>query len=259
MESYSSFAEVYDMYMDNVPYDTWCENAISILDRYKVPRELVCELGCGTGNMTSRLSAAGFDMIGIDRSTDMLDIAMAKEYEECLAESGPSILYLNQDMREFELFGTVRAVVSFCDSMNYITSKEDLLQVFRLVNNYLDPGGIFLFDMNTRYKYTDILSNNTFAENREEGSFIWENTFDEETGENLYDLTLYIGFSDEDGEVYYERYEEEHVQKAYDSEEVISLLNESGLHFLEMIDADTMGPVNDTSERVYFVSCECSK
>ena len=93
-------------------------------------------------------------------------------------------------MREFELYGTVRAVVSVCDSMNYITDEEDLLQVFRLVSNYLDPGGVFIFDLNTEYKYRNILGDSVIAENREDCSFIWENDFDEEEGINEYDLTL---------------------------------------------------------------------
>ena len=104
-------------------------------------------------------------------------------------EHAHNILYLNQDMREFELYGTVRAVVSICDSMNYITDDEDLLTVFKLVNNYLDIGGMFIFDLNTIYKYEQI-GESVIAENREEGSFIWENTYYEEEQINEYDLTF---------------------------------------------------------------------
>jgi 2-polyprenyl-3-methyl-5-hydroxy-6-metoxy-1,4-benzoquinol methylase len=113
--------------------------------------------------MTELLAKAGYDMIGIDNAEDMLDIAMDKK-----AESELDILYLLQDMREFELYGTVRAVVSICDSINYITEEEDLLEVFRLANNYLDPKGIFVFDFNTVYKYRAVLGNQTIAEDREE-------------------------------------------------------------------------------------------
>ena len=98
---------------------------------------------------------------------------MLAEAMEKRVESGHDILYLLQDMQEFELYGTVRAVVSVCDSLNYITEEEELEHVFALVNNYLDPQGIFLFDMNTVYKYQTMIGNTTIAENRDEGSFIW--------------------------------------------------------------------------------------
>ena len=167
MSSYESFARVYDLFMDNIPYEEWCAYLTGLLREYNIEDGLVLELGCGTGNATRILSSAGYDMIAVDNSPDMLEIAMEKK-----AEDDQDILYLLQDMRDFELYGTVRAVVSICDSMNYITEKEDLLEVFRLVNNYLDPGGIFLFDLNTPYKYREILGEQTIAEDREDASFI---------------------------------------------------------------------------------------
>ena len=166
-ESYRSFAQVYDLFMDNIDYPSWSAYLSGLLREYGVDGGLVLELGCGTGSMTQLLAQKGYDMIGVDNSLDMLEIAMDKK-----EESGQDILYLLQDMREFELYGTVRAVVSCCDSMNYILEEEDLLTVFRLVNNYLDPGGVFIFDMNTPYKYETMLGESTIAENREEGSFI---------------------------------------------------------------------------------------
>ena len=123
------------------------------------------------------------------------------------------ILYLLQDMREFELYGTIRAVVSVCDSMNYIMSEEDLRQVFSLVNNYLDPGGIFIFDMNTRYKYEELLGDNSFCETREDSSFIWENYYNHTSMINEYELTLFVREDEE--EALYRKYQESHFQKAY--------------------------------------------
>ena len=173
METYGSFAKVYDLFMDNVPYEEWCVYITGLLKEYGVAEGLLLELGCGTGKLTRLLQQAGYDMIGIDNSEEMLGIAMQAEYEKERTDAGETaaaacggtdvqrqntkILYLLQDMREFELYGTVRAVVSICDSMNYILQEDELLQVFRLVNNYLDPGGIFIFDLNTLYKYREIL------------------------------------------------------------------------------------------------------
>ena len=130
-------------------------------------------------------------------------------------------------MREFELYGTVRAAVSVCDSVNYITEPEELLQVFRLVNNYLDPGGIFLFDLNTLYKYEKILGESVIAENRDEGSFIWENWYDPEDRINEYDLTLFI----REEKDLYRKYQETHFQRAYSIEEIrgcFAMRDESG-------------------------------
>lgn len=152
MSSYENFARVYDLFMDNIPYEEWCGYLTGLLQEYGVTEGLVLELGCGTGNMTRLLANRGYDMIGVDNAPDMLEIAMEKRQAE-----GQDILYLFQDMREFELYGTVKAVVSLCDSMNYILEEEELLQVFRLVNNYLDPGGVFIFDLNTAYKYREVL------------------------------------------------------------------------------------------------------
>ena len=171
MEAYGKFAQVYDLFMDNIDYESWAEYIEKHLKAQGIEDGLVLELGCGTGTMTGLLAQKGYDMIGVDNSEEMLAEAMKK-----IMETGQDILYLLQDMQEFELYGTVRAVVSVCDSLNYITDREELLQVFRLVNNYLDPQGIFLFDMNTVHKYRDILGETTIAENRDEGSFIWENS-----------------------------------------------------------------------------------
>ena len=125
MEAYTSFAAVYDTFMDNIPYDEWGEYLKSLLREYGVQDGLVLELGCGTGNMTEILAESGYDMIGVDNAEEMLEIAMEKR-----TQSGQDILYLQQDMREFELYGTVKAVVSVCDSINYILEEEELLQVF---------------------------------------------------------------------------------------------------------------------------------
>ena len=207
-ESYTSFAQVYDMFMDNVDYPAWSKYLIQLLKEYQVEDGLVLDLGCGTGNMTELLAKEGYDMIGVDNSEDMLEIASEKR-----AESGLNILYLLQDMREFELYGTVKAVVSICDSINYILEEDDLREVFSLVNNYLDPKGMFIFDLNTKYKYEQ-MGETTIAENREEASFIWDNYYDPEEEINEYELAIFIP-EGEDSDLY-RKFEEVHYQRAYD-------------------------------------------
>lgn len=250
MDAYTGFAAVYDMFMDNIPYEEWCEYLSGLLREQGVTDGLVLELGCGTGTLTRLLAAQGYDMIGVDLSDEMLEIAIEKQ-----AAEPDGILYLQQDMREFELYGTVRAVVSICDSVNYLTEYEDLVQVLKLANNYLDPGGVFIFDLNTVYKYQEELGDRTIAENREDGSFIWENYYDEEEMLNEYDLTLFI--REEDGR--YRKYEETHYQRAYTLETVKQAILEAGMEFVAVYDAFSSMPPQKDSERVYFIAREHGK
>lgn len=252
MEAYTSFAEVYDQFMDNVPYREWADFLQEILQKEGISDGLVLDLGCGTGSMTEELAGRGYDMIGVDNSEDMLEIAMEKRQE-----SGHDILYLMQDMQEFELYGTVRAVVSVCDSVNYVTEKEELEQVFRLVNNYLDPGGIFIFDFNTEYKYREVLGDRTIAENREDSSFIWDNYYYEEEHMNEYELTLFIQETDQ--KELYHKYQETHFQRAYTLEEIGELLERSGLRFVAAYEDYTKEAPDKGSERICVVAREQGK
>ena len=297
LDQYAAFAEVYDLFMDNIDYGQWFARIRELLEQQNIQDGIVCELGCGTGTMTELLAEAGYDMIGIDASPEMLEAATEKKLV-----SGHDILYLLQDARSFELYGTVKAIVSVCDSLNYVTDPAELLQVFRLVNNYLDPDGIFLFDMNTPVRYASI-GDDTIAENREEGSFIWENQYDPESQINEYLLTLFLpekpvpengaepagaesdaveaGSLETDGagsgdtesngvlscgmesggaeEILYRKTEEYHCQRAYSPEEIKALLQEAGLVFLNAWDGYTGRPVSEDSERVLYMARENGK
>ena len=253
---YESFARVYDTFMDEVPYDAWAEYLIRMLREDGISEGLVLDLGCGTGQMTKRLARAGYDMIGVDQSADMLQIAQERK-GDC------DILYLMQDMRQFELYGTVRAVISTCDSLNYITDREDLLAVFRLVNNYLDPQGLFLFDMNSQRYYETLCADNTFAESRDECSFIWENSYDPEKRINEYDLTLFL--RREDG--LYEQFLETHRERAWSVEEVQEILSEAGLKPVSAVPAYlpeqnrilSTRELNQGTQRILFSARESGK
>lgn len=263
MEAYQDFAYVYDAFMDETPYEEWCDRIDVLVRKYGVSepkrnangvldseKNLVVDLGCGTGTLTELLYQKGYDMIGVDNSESMLGIAMDKR---TVSES--EILYLLQDMRELELYSTVGTVISVCDSVNYILEEEELLQVFSLVNNYLYPGGIFIFDFNTEYKYREIIGDTTIAENREDCSFIWENYYDEDSCINQYDVTI---FAKEENELF-RRFTETHYQKGYTPEQIVSLLEQAGMTLVELRDADTEGNVTAKSERVLVVAREQGK
>lgn len=289
MEVYTDFAQVYDEFMDDTPYGEWCEFIEGMLQKYGVDditqndmrvtnrkqetdmdnnvlsdadtaevfpqqtaenlrqeRNSILDLGCGTGTLTELLARKGYNMIGVDNAQEMLQIAMEKR-----DRSGLDILYLLQDMREFELYGTVGAVISVCDSVNYLLEEEDILQTFRLVHNYLYPGGIFIFDFNTVYKYAAVIGDATIAENREDCSFIWENYYHEEEEVNEYDLTIFV--REQDSEIFH-RFQETHYQRGYRVEQMHRLVEQAGLQLLETLDADTHGEAGKESERVYIVA-----
>lgn len=257
-ESYESFARVYDELMDNVPYEAWAKFYVEKLKKYGITDGLVCDLGCGTGNMTERLAKAGYDMIGIDNSEEMLLIAREKVSDANAGEATKQeseILYLLQDMREFELYGTVQACVSVCDCVNYVLDEDELLEVFRLVNNYLDPKGVFVFDFNTTYKYETVIGDAVIAENREDCSFIWENFYDEETQINEYDLTIFLRQEDDK----YEKYTETHLQRGYTLAQMKDMLEMAGLVFVEATDMDTGKEPTDVSERICITARENGK
>ena len=247
MGSYENFARVYDELMDNVPYEEWAQFILNLLQDRKITEGLVLELGCGTGKLMSLLGKAGFDMIGVDNSVEMLQIAKEKTSQD--------FLYLLQDMREFELYGTVKAVISVCDSVNYITKKEELRKVFQLVNNYLDPEGLFIFDFNTEYKYRELIGETVIAEDREDVSFIWFNEYDEESHLNDIDLKVFV---QEEGDIY-RKFQEEHIQRGYTLDEIKQLLEESGLIFLEAYEEYTTQAPQPDSGRIVVVAQEHGK
>ncbi len=243
---YEGFAYCYDQFMDDIPYDEWADYLHGILRENGVTEGLVLELGCGTGNMTGRMAARGYDMIGLDCSADMLEVAR----EKCPAQ----VLFLQQDMREMELYGTVAAIYCVCDGMNYLLEPQELQTVFVRANNYLESGGVFVFDMKTEYFYREILGNRMIAENREDASFLWENEYHEDTAINEYLLTVYRLEDERAG--FFSRSDELHFQRAYGIQKIQELIEAAGMEFVAVYQALTDEPPEETAERVYFIARE---
>lgn len=250
MESYKELAKVYDLFMQETPYNTWVKYIESIFLKYNLNPNLILELGCGTGNITSLMHAKGYDMIGVDISEDMLI-----EAKEKAQQNNQNILFLNQDMCEFELYGTVDSCICICDSLNYILETEDILKTFKLVNNYLNPKGLFIFDLNTEFKFKNILGNNSFSATEDNAAYIWENYYYEDEKINEYYTNIFI----EDSKGKYNRHEEYHYQKAYTTETIVELLKISGLEILEIYDAFTFNKPKLDSERIIFIAQENTK
>ena len=250
MSEYERFAEVYDQFMDEIPYENWCAGLTALLKKHHIEDGLVAELGCGTGTMTELLARAGYDMTGIDSSAEMLQQALMKR-----DESGLEILYLLQDMREFELYGTMRAIVAVCDTMNYLTDADDFITNLALVNNYLDPKGLFVFDLKTEHWYRDVLGDHTQAVSEEDAAYIWENNYDEETKINSYDLTIFEKGEDDR----FDRFNEYHEQRAYSLNEIRTMAEAAGMDFVAAFDDYTENEARPDSERVLVVLRERGK
>ena len=237
--SYTQFASLYDrLIKGDIDYKkiaSFIDNELKI----KIDN-IVLDLACGTGNLTEELKNFGYDMIGIDLSVDMLNIAK---------EKNPEILYLCQDMREFELYGTVDCICCMTDSLNYITDSDDLLDVFKLAKNYLNPGCPFIFDLNSFYKLSRVIGNNTFTYDEDGIFYVWENEFDE--NENICDFYLTFFVKESEG---YRRFDEQHSEKAYLKEEIEKLLSLAGFDTVKCYADYDKAPVSDTSERLVFVA-----
>ncbi|MBQ3109985.1 MAG: class I SAM-dependent methyltransferase [Clostridia bacterium] len=246
---YQDFAYLYDALQQDVPYEQFAEYYVKIIEKFGGEKGLCLDLGCGTGNMSMLLDSLGFDVIGVDSSVDMLEVAREKATKE-----ERSILFLNQDMTAFELYGTVATVVSTLDCVNYITDEKALLEVFKLVNNYLDPNGLFIFDINSEYKLEHILGDNTYVSDDEDIFYSWQNSYDRKKKICTFDLT----FFEKDEDVYY-RYDETHYERAYSVEEIKDLLTKAGLEVVGVYDNLSFNAPGEKSERIFFVAKEITK
>ena len=247
-EGYSAVARVYDRLNADIDYVGWADFFEKCFDRFLKGRpELVLDLACGTGSMTLELARRGYDMIGVDGSADMLSEAYART-------EGSRILFLQQDMRSFELYGTVGAVVCCLDSVNYLTEDGDLEKTFRTVHNYLDPDGLFLFDVNSPYKFREIYGYNSYIlEDEIDGCSVycgWQNSFDEKTGICDFYLTLFS--ENEDGT--YSRCEEEQREKMYTLEELKGALETCGFEFIGAYSGYGFEAVDEKTERYYIAA-----
>ena len=274
-ESYRSFASVYDEFMDGTDYQETADKIQDMITRFGLSKpsqkrtgaseardvllaaekNLVVDIACGTGKLTEILAGRGYDVMGIDLSEEMLSIALNRR-----DKLGHKTLYLCQDMREFELYGTAGTFVSVGDSVNYLTSDADMVKLFKRINTFLFPRGIFVFDFKTLYLYRDVIGDRTLAEDRDDCSFIWDNWFDPKTNINEYDLSLFIRDAGSDGEDnVFRKFREVHEQRGYTLEEMKHYVKEADLEWVTEMDSDTMGPVTAKSERILCVVREKNK
>lgn len=248
-EGYSALAPVYERLGDEINYSAWASFIESCFEKYLSARpSLVLDLACGTGRMTRELAARGYDMIGVDGSAEMLS--------EACNQKRDGILYLLQDMRSFELYGTVGAVTCCLDSVNYLLTETDLRACFALVHNYLDPGGLFLFDVNTPHKFRTVYGQNayvledTFGKGKNARTIYcgWQNCYDEATGLCDFDLSLF----EEQPDGSYRRSTEHQQERCYTMEDIETALRECGFEALGVFADYQFSAPEKNTERWYF-------
>ncbi len=242
---YDRFADIYDRMMSETPYDIWFERLTAYLECQGKTGGHLCELGCGTGEMTGRFAEVGYEVTGIDLSTDMLALAAEKK------KDGQNILYLNQDMTDFSLHKPADVVLCICDSINYLLEEDDLRDLFGCVRAVMPEDGLFLFDMKTEYCYKEILGDEIRLEDEEDYTVIWDNAYDGVTKINEYMLTMFIR---EPGGGQYERCDECHRQRAYSPDRIRELLREAGLELRDCFGEDMETPPDITDARIYFIA-----
>lgn len=248
---YEEFAEIYDTMMEEIPYEEWFEQVHQFLKARNITKGKICELGCGTGTMTELFATAGYDMIGVDLSADMLAKALAKT-----EETGSDILYIQQDMTQLELGMNVNVVISLCDSMNYLLEEQDMKETFLRVYESLVPGGYFIFDLKTDYCFREMLGNEVRVEQDEDMTCIWENYFYEEEAVNEYSLTI---FHRQPGSHLFERTEEVHVQRAYDIRKVEQWLAECGFSHVIRMENGSLHTGNPSEDERKWESIKCER
>lgn len=240
MNGYGEFALIYDKLTFDVDYAARCDYIEELFVRHDSKKpELIVDLACGTGSTCLELDNRGYDMIGIDVSEDMLNVATEKS-------EGRSILYLNQDICDFELYGTVDAALCLLDSVNHLTEDGDLDALFALVNNYLNPEGLFIFDVNTKHKFENILGDNVYTYETDDIFYAWENSYEDGI------CDIYVNFFVRDGDSY-RRIEQEHSERYYSDEELKTLARKYNFTVEGIYGEMTFDSPDDDCQRKFWV------
>lgn len=242
MKSYSVFAEYYDRLTNNVGYPARADYLAGLLAGFGVNSGLLLDLACGTGSLSVEFARRGFEVIGVDASPEMLSVAAEKNAAE---QAG--VLFLCQKMQRLDLYGTIDAAICTLDSLNHLTRPQDVQAALSRVSLFLNPGGVFLFDVNTPYKHEHVLGENTFVYDLEDVYCVWQNEFNPQTFTTAISLDFFI----KDGESYY-RSGESFSERAYSRQEWHEWLNAAGFEILaEYCDMTNLAPDERTQRVLY--------
>lgn len=243
MKTYEAFAAYYDGLTDNVDYNALCDRFCQLFSQYGNGGKIVLDLACGTGSLSILLAEKGFDVVGVDASEEMLSEAMNKSFEF----GNP--IFLNQSMQSLDMFGTIDAAICTLDSINHLKTKKDVKKAIERVSLFLNPKGLFLFDVNTLYKHREILGNNTFVYDTDSVYCVWQNNFHKKSGQ--IDISLDFFEKQDDGS--YLRENECFSEYYYSDEFLTQTLEENSLKVLCRFDDYSDRNVNEKSQRVLYL------
>ncbi|NMA86422.1 MAG: class I SAM-dependent methyltransferase [Tissierellia bacterium] len=241
---YNEFAYIYDELMQDVDYEDWYLYIENLFRKFNKKPHNILEMACGTGNLSYYLAKSGYNLTCFDLSNDMLSMAYNK------LGNFKNVKILNQNMIDFNINKEFDAIISICDSINYILDEKDLLQTFNNVRRHLSKDGIFIFDINSHYKLKYIIGNNTFIEEGEDVYYIWQNFFQDK--ENI--AEFYITFFTKDVDGKYIRFEEEHMERAYYIEEILQLLKTSNFNEIHLYGDLSFEKPQEKSERITIIA-----
>lgn len=247
MSGYHSFSFFYDKLTENISYKERAKYFDMLIKKHNGKKNLLLDLACGTGSLSEELSRMGYDVIGVDGSEEMLNEAFDKKIQ-----SGLNIQYLCQDMTNLDMFGTIDVTICALDSLNHLSTLDDVRRTFERVSLFCEPGGLFIFDVNTPYKHRNILRNNTFIYDLEDVYCVWQNSFDEDAADCRVDISLDIFEKDESGT--YRRYYDELWEIAFEREVLEKELVSAGMVIEAVYDYDTVNIPSDNSQKLVFVA-----
>ncbi len=240
MTGYESLAGMYDALTGNVDYP-WRADFIDRTFRQNRIDGIVLDAGCGTGTLALLLARRGYDMLGVDCSAAMLGRAYEKS-----AGSGLDIRWLQQDLTRLDLFGTVRGVVCMQDTVNHIAGADRLAEVFRRFALFTEPGGMLIFDCNTPYKHREVLADNVFMFETQQGVCVWRNEYQPARDRVRIDVDLF--YRRADGA--YDRGTDSFYEYTYTPQQLEEMLAACGYAVAGLCDGETYGAAAQTSQRL---------
>ena len=244
MNEYAKFSQVYDVFMNEELYEKWAVYLKRLFSQYGISPRTVLDLGCGTGRLAKIMHREGYDVIGVDLSEDMLSIARGGSV------SGECPMYLHQDITKLDLYGTVGAVYSTFDTINHLTGKEDLEKCFERVSLFTEPEGIFVFDVNTLYKYKNVLDGQAYTFDNKNYYCVWQSEYDDSESLCQFDIT----FFKYNNNGLYKKYHEIIFERYYPQDYIVRELQKNGFEEMKILDGDTFKKAHKTSQRLIFAA-----